>query len=356
MFQIRTTTRVTPQKNRTNKFKYKGSTTPKHLNGWFTIVSVGQGCLTLALMSRLFTWAKRVIYYPNTTSRFWVNLQINKVITRKAANTRMGKGKGGRVAMLGFVTSGTVLLALSKIRQGKQKRLTRQIKVKIPFSVTARINNISLSKFYYRSKIKQRYYVFTKKWEYFTIFKQTQQRELLALYTSIFRWYIRRPVLRKCLYAANQNYAINSNDVSPYGELPVSYPLYTALWSFSQDGDVNELPVYHYWGVLSLQPYDVFEEVFPYTNTPIKIKQNIVECTDIILTNVKHQTSTLTSLPILAAHFAAILPFVKHHSPVYTQWLIMQQIHQLFWQSLIVLHKSNAILHNLTLYAICTFV
>jgi hypothetical protein len=93
--------------------------------------------VALSLVERFFVWGKRLTCFPGQRTRFWVNLQCGRVVTRKPAKTRMGKGKGGRVGNCAHVYSGAWLLALSALRVGRLRRLQRQTQVRCAFPVIA---------------------------------------------------------------------------------------------------------------------------------------------------------------------------------------------------------------------------
>lgn len=340
MFQVNTNLRVTPQKNRTNKFKFNYRPN-NNLVGWYKIITIGQGFITHALMSRMFTWAKRVIYFPNSAARFWVNVQINKIITRKAANTRMGKGKGSRVTTVGFVSSNVVLLATSKIRAGKRKRLLRQIQVRCPFLVGAEHTKTNLSRFFNKFKIRQRNFIFNKKWEYFTLFKQTQQRELFAFFSSIFKWYYRRPLVLSTIRITYNEEPLMFNDFPIFGEIPTSTPLYRALWSFSLRVSVFNLPIFFYFEELNLNPLDVLEEVFPFKKTPLRFADDVKRNTELIVMHALYPAKFNSTNPYSQGRLNAIRSYVYTPNKHYLQWLALLQVNQLFWATLIHFHNSE---------------
>ena len=55
--------------------------------------------------------------------------------TRKAKNSRMGKGKGSQAGRLTRVRPGALIIAFSGIREGRLLRVFRQISVRCPFVI-----------------------------------------------------------------------------------------------------------------------------------------------------------------------------------------------------------------------------
>ncbi len=129
------TKRLQPQKKRSDRFLVP--TSGRGLaNSWFyawvQIIAQGRGLVSWRLVERFFIWGKRLVRYPRQHARFWVNLQCNLVFTRKAKNTRMGKGKGGYAGRLTRVRAGALIFALSSVRAGYLIRLLRQMRVRCP--------------------------------------------------------------------------------------------------------------------------------------------------------------------------------------------------------------------------------
>ena len=70
-----------------------------------------------------------------TLRRFWFNLQVARVLTEKALNSRMGKGKGGRTGLIAYVRGGVLLFAVSSLRLGLLQALHRKLRVRCNFPV-----------------------------------------------------------------------------------------------------------------------------------------------------------------------------------------------------------------------------
>lgn len=83
------------------------------------------------VVPRIFTFIKKLIKYPKTRSRFWVNAQCSFLVTRKPLNVRMGKGKGAKVRFYTKIGHGSPLAAVSAVRDGLKKRLKRFVGIRL---------------------------------------------------------------------------------------------------------------------------------------------------------------------------------------------------------------------------------
>ncbi len=83
------------------------------------------------VVPRIFTYLKKLLKYPRTRARFWVNAQCAYLVTRKPLNVRMGKGKGAKVRFYTLLKHNTPVAALTRLRSGLQKRLRRFISVRL---------------------------------------------------------------------------------------------------------------------------------------------------------------------------------------------------------------------------------
>lgn len=337
MFYAHKLTKLNPQKNRTNKIIFNDTKIPHQFKNWFKVVSFGYGTITYALIAKIFTWAKRITYYPNTTSRFWVNIQISKPITRKAENSRMGKGKGSKVMMLGVVSTGTVLLALSKIRTGRRKRLIRQIQVRCAFLLGMQTPPIRLFVPFNRIKARQPYFIFNKKWDYYTIFKQTNQRELMFFFTSIFKWYTKRAALFKTptKLVTQQPQPINYNGY--LGETTPPHSLYMGLWNFSLTKILANMPLDFYYNQLAYSTSSIYSEIFQ-----CKTRTYTVNFfSDLILRSAFYQTKF--SISKFNAYF--FCSRLNHNKRIAVSnenlhWLFLNQLNHLAWTKLITQHNA----------------
>lgn len=259
MFLPRSQARVVPQKNRNNRisrpdWRWASPT-------WFRVVAVGQGHLAKPMVERLFIWAKRLVRHPNTLARFWVNIQVCQVVTKKAANTRMGKGKGSRVAVVGKVSSGTTLLAVSRLRSGLISKVVRQIQVRCHFRVAALYASRDLdSQTYLALKQTQRRYVALKRRETLYLYRRANQIHTLAFFSSLFRWSYRRPVLRtwhRYLYLS----APSSYSRVRFFLKPVTPLVTVAAWTWSLELDDDVLDEEDINLEVELVPAQLFKDV-----------------------------------------------------------------------------------------------
>jgi hypothetical protein len=137
MFQPYAMRPLKPQKNRAYR-SGAGLLRPlrdRILRLWPRIVALGPGFLAPSLVERFVIWGKRNIAPTETLRRFWVNLQVASIITRKPANVRMGKGKGGRRDVQAPVHAGTTLIGFSALRPGVLQALHRRAQVRCGFRI-----------------------------------------------------------------------------------------------------------------------------------------------------------------------------------------------------------------------------
>jgi hypothetical protein len=108
MFVPRRPSRARPHKRRRSRAcAHPAYAIGGALRRWVGVRAGGEGRLALALVERFFSWARRLVSFPLQRARFWVNVQVARVVTRKPLKIRMGKGKGGRVGTCAQVYAGT---------------------------------------------------------------------------------------------------------------------------------------------------------------------------------------------------------------------------------------------------------
>ena len=66
------------------------------------------------------------------SGKFWVNIFPHKPVTKKPAETRMGKGKGDLDHWVAIVKRGRVMFELSGIPEDFAKRILRLVAFKLP--------------------------------------------------------------------------------------------------------------------------------------------------------------------------------------------------------------------------------
>lgn len=99
--------------------------------GWLTAVPLGPIVVPPRVIPRIFTFLKKLIRYPKTRARFWVNAQCAHLITRKPLNVRMGKGKGAKVRLYTALGGGCAVAAVSHLRAGFRTRLRRFVAIRL---------------------------------------------------------------------------------------------------------------------------------------------------------------------------------------------------------------------------------
>lgn len=95
------------------------------------MVTLGTTVVPPRVVPRVFTYIKKLIRYPKTRSRFWVNAQCAFLVTRKPLNVRMGKGKGAKVRFYTKISHATTLAAISSLRPGFKKKLKRFASIRL---------------------------------------------------------------------------------------------------------------------------------------------------------------------------------------------------------------------------------
>lgn len=99
--------------------------------GWTSLVPVGFFCTPPRVVPRIFTYLKKILRYPKTKTRFWVNAQCSHLITRKPLNVRMGKGKGAKVRHYSKGWGRAPLAAFSYLRDGLQRKVRRFATIRV---------------------------------------------------------------------------------------------------------------------------------------------------------------------------------------------------------------------------------
>lgn len=166
-----------------------------HLKNWVIFFAVGQGHTQTALLSKFYIWGKKLTAQPQTSARFWVNLQVSVVLTKKPANLRMGKGKGGRVGAVAKVNPGATLLALSWLRWGRIVTIARQIQVRCNFKIGYSRPLAFKKTHYIAPKGPRRAYALTRMYELRSFFRKTNQSYQYLFVGFLFKWFKYKPFL-----------------------------------------------------------------------------------------------------------------------------------------------------------------
>ena len=118
-------------------------------------------------------------------------------VTRKPANVRMGKGKGGRVGLRAYINPGRSLLNFSSIRPGVLKSIHLHAQVRCAFRlgiVNTRVCGVRSSDFiggpayWVRFKRVQASYVTPRFTEYSEILRRMRRPLLLGYFLRLFWW------------------------------------------------------------------------------------------------------------------------------------------------------------------------
>lgn len=119
-------------------FDYKRCThTPlNHLaNFQYFIVALSGGFLHPRCTAQFFTYTKKLLKIVKKTTKIWINLPVTHIITKKALNVRMGKGKGGRKGLNAPIHGNTTLMAVLGSRPGLWKKIFFYVRARCSFKV-----------------------------------------------------------------------------------------------------------------------------------------------------------------------------------------------------------------------------
>ena len=75
---------------------------------------------------------KALTHYMKRGGKVWVRMVADKIVTAKAAETRMGGGKGAPVAFVAPVRRGHILFEIAGIPMGEAKKALRLASFKLP--------------------------------------------------------------------------------------------------------------------------------------------------------------------------------------------------------------------------------
>lgn len=97
--------------------------------GDFGLMSEG----TAWVSARQIEAARRAItHYTQRGGRVWIRIFPDKPITKKPAETRMGKGKGAPYAWVAVVRPGRVLIEVANVSKEEAKKALRLAAAKLP--------------------------------------------------------------------------------------------------------------------------------------------------------------------------------------------------------------------------------
>ena len=113
------------------KFKY-----PTFRFGNISVFALSSGYLNFRMVSNFFIRFKKIFKFYKSLTKFWYNLYCSYIITKKALNVRMGKGKGSRKGRVCYVKSGVSMIELNYCRLGILLYLFKYIKVRCSFKLS----------------------------------------------------------------------------------------------------------------------------------------------------------------------------------------------------------------------------
>lgn len=79
----------------------------------------------------LLTYTRTICKTNKTMASCWLNLPLDYIITKKAQNVRMGKGKGSRKGACAYQRAGTIFCALGGIRPGISNKVLRFLRARV---------------------------------------------------------------------------------------------------------------------------------------------------------------------------------------------------------------------------------
>jgi hypothetical protein len=143
------------------------------------------------------------VHYPRQRARFWVNLQCGLVFTRKAKNSRMGKGKGSSAGRFTKVRSGALMMAFSFIRGGLLGKLLRQMRVRCPLHLCLETplsgSGVSPARpMWLRHRRSRRRYARLASARAWGKTRKFRQQRIFEFITLTFFWLQRTPRLSSC--------------------------------------------------------------------------------------------------------------------------------------------------------------
>lgn len=199
MFHV-LTKRLQPQKKRSYRFlatQPNFNVNQNFLNKWLRYINYSKGLISWRLVEKIYIWGKKLTRYPYQKSKFWVNLQCSYVFTRKAKNTRMGKGKGSNAGRRTKINSGSIIIAFSSLRSGQLYRLLRQIRVRCPLNIgiSGYQSNHNVYPSFLKFKKNRRRYARLASARAWNKTKKYKQQRIFEFISLVFFWLQKKPKL-----------------------------------------------------------------------------------------------------------------------------------------------------------------
>lgn len=99
--------------------------------------ALGCGFLSTRCIAYFFSYGRKLLRLAKKTTHLWLNLPSAHLVTRKALNVRMGKGKGARLGINARIRSGAFVVASAGVRGGLWRKLVRFVRARCPFRLHA---------------------------------------------------------------------------------------------------------------------------------------------------------------------------------------------------------------------------
>ena len=83
-----------------------------------SITALSSGFLHTRCLELFYTHIRKLLGVTKRSVKFWLNLHACHLVTRKALNVRMGKGKGSRIGINARISAGNRIVGISFCRPG----------------------------------------------------------------------------------------------------------------------------------------------------------------------------------------------------------------------------------------------
>jgi hypothetical protein len=104
------------------------------------VVALRGGFLNSRCVTYFYTHCRKTFRVNKKSTKLWLNLPAANVISKKALNVRMGKGKGARLGVNARVYGGNFLVAILGARGGLVTRVVRFLGARCSFGIRLLLN------------------------------------------------------------------------------------------------------------------------------------------------------------------------------------------------------------------------
>jgi ribosomal protein L16/L10AE len=177
-------------------------------HGHYAVYALTSGFLHPRCLESIYTYTRRIFNIPQKSTKFWLNLHACHLVTRKALNVRMGKGKGSKLGVNARIAAGTCIVRAMFCRLGLWSRYLRFVNARCSFRTyhvhAARqqflVGHGSCAQFHTRHAesrgvaLLQRRYVSAKILEVFVTLQRLDQLQSYIYFRRLFQFYGRRVV------------------------------------------------------------------------------------------------------------------------------------------------------------------